>query len=177
MEVMDFNFTTDRLSIFNYLESKINSNEDFAETTISVLSSNVTKSLPAGWQNITTISSANKWIKERVEESTFMIIQSKPYYHVIGFVFLYPIPLENHKLDIRFGYLLAENFWGKGLGTELVNGLVKKCQELRTINSISGGVELENIGSIKVLEKYGFQPTNKDTKSENVIFYEKSFSI
>lgn len=73
--------------------------------------------------------------------------------------------------------MLAENFWGKGIGTELVKELVKKCQELGTINSISGGVESENIGSIKVLEKCGFNSTNKDAKSENVIFYEKSFNI
>lgn len=95
---MDFNFTTNRLSILNYSEYKINSSEDFAKTTVNVLSPNVTKSLPTGWQNITTISSANKWIKERDEESIFMIIQSKSSYDIMGFVFLYPMPIENKNL-------------------------------------------------------------------------------
>lgn len=133
----------------------------------------MTKSLPDNWQNKTTITSATKWIKERNEESIFLIVESVISSQVIGFVFLYPIDLEANKIDLRFGYLLSELSWGKGFGTELVQGLVNKCQDMGNIKSISGGVEKDNIASIKVLNKCGFHILSQNEKDENVIFYEK----
>lgn len=170
---MNFNFNTDRLSVSNYSGDITNSDKDIVKEIIEILTPNVTKSLPKGWQNITTKPSAKKWIKERNEESIFLIIESTTSSEVIGFIFLYPIYLEDNNMDLRFGYLLSESFWGKGIGTELVKGIVKKCHELGSIKTISGGVEKDNIGSIKVLEKCGFHALSQEEKTKNVIFYEK----
>ena len=171
---LNFNFKTSRLSISNYTLYKTLTDKDFAKEIIKILTPNVTKALPDGWQNINNSSRANNWIKERNKESTFLIVQSITSNEVIGFIFLYPTYLKKEHIDLRFGYLLFESYWGKGLGTELVKGLVNKCQEMGNIKSISGGVEKENIGSIKVLEKCGFHALSQEEKTENVIFYEKA---
>ena len=85
-------------------------------------------------------------------------------------MFLY----ENNEIkeseELRLGYLLAESIWGKGIGSELIKGLVKYCNDSKIIESISGGVEKDNVGSIKVLEKNGFYKSNEKLPG-NMLLY------
>ena len=173
---LDFSFKTERLIINQYNLPDTANNHVFAEDIIKILTPNVTKALPNGWQNINTESKALHWIKERDEESAVLLVESSSGNNLIGFIFLYPVILKNNQMDIRFGYLLSETHWGKGLGTELINGLVKKCQDLNCIKSISGGVEKDNIASKKVLEKCGFHAIDNEEEAEAVVFYEKHLS-
>jgi len=84
---------------------------------------------------------------------------------------------KHNYYDLRFGYLLAEKVWGKGLGTELIEGLLNWCKKQGNIRSISGGVETDNIESIKVLEKTGFSVSTMDSPSEKTVFYEYRFDV
>ncbi|WP_166627762.1 GNAT family N-acetyltransferase [Tenacibaculum caenipelagi] len=171
----NFNFDTQRLTISKFSNPKNDLEKDFFINVTKILTPNVTKSLPKGWQNINTLSTAKKWVKERNKESVFLIVKTKDTSEMIGFIFLFPIYLENNLIDIRFGYLLSESFWKKGLGTELIKGLVYKCQNSGNIKSISGGIERDNIGSIRVMQKCGFQPLNTYEKDNTVFFYQYSF--
>lgn len=168
---MNYNFNTDRLSVSHCLYN--DSDYQLVQGVIKILTPNVTKALPNGWQNLTSPSRVEKWIKERNEESIFLIVTSRASSEMIGFIFLYPNYLKNGLVDLRFGYLLAESTWSKGLGTELVNGLVNYCKELGNVKSLSGGVEKENIASIKVMEKCGFHSSSQDDSNQEVIFYQK----
>jgi len=172
------NFRTERLLIrsWTYHDKGLASNQRIEEYIINILTSEVTKSLPEGWQSINTSSDAQKWIEDRNEESNFLTVELLPTNEIIGFIFLYELDSKENRLDLRFGYLLSESIWGKGFGTELVKGLVEWCESLGTINSISGGVEIDNIGSIRVLEKTGFSHSTIDSPSENVILYERKFN-
>ncbi len=87
---------------------------------------------------------------------------------VIGFIFLYEIT----KSEIRFGYLLSKEVWGKGLATELMKGFINWCKQDGQIKSISGGVEKINIASIKVLEKVGFSKIDLEDEPHDNLFYE-----
>jgi ribosomal-protein-alanine N-acetyltransferase len=173
------NFDTKRLSVSSWtnqvkgLDSEIN----FAEKVTEILSPNVTKALPDGWQSIDTINGAQEWINERNKESHFVTIQLSTTNERVGFIFLYESDSEHEFHDLRFGYLLSEKVWGKGLGTELIEGLIKWCKKEGNIKLISGGVETDNIGSIKVLEKTGFSASTVDNQTEGVIFYEYQFDI
>lgn len=172
-----FNFNTPRLSVSSWRNQTkgLQSEKKFAQKVIEILLPNVTKALPGGWQNISTIDQALEWIKERDEESHFVSVQLLSSNETIGFIFFYEMDSRNYYYDLRFGYLLAEKVWGKGLGTELIEGLINWCKAEGNINSISGGVETDNIGSIKVLEKNGFSVSTVDSPSEDTIFYEYRF--
>jgi len=172
------NFRTERLLIrsWTYHDKGLASNQNLERCVINILTAEVTKSLPEGWQSINTSSDAQKWIEDRDEESNFLTVELLATNEIIGFIFLYELGSEENSLDLRFGYLLSESNWGKGFGTELVKDLVKWCKAIDTINSISGGVEIDNIGSIRVLEKTGFSPSTIDSPSEDVIFYELKFN-
>lgn len=174
---LDCKFETERLVV----EDWQNQNEDvsaklkFAQEVIRILTPNVTKSLPDGWQNIKSLDQVNNWIFDRANESTFLTVNLRSNKRLIGFIFLFETESENKMTDIRFGYLLSETFWGKGIGTELVDGLVDWCRTNENIKSLSGGVENDNIGSIKVVEKTGFSLSKDSSPSDKVLFYEMLF--
>jgi ribosomal-protein-alanine N-acetyltransferase len=57
---------------------------------------------------------------------------------------------------VHLGYLLAEEAWGKGYGTEIVSGLAKAYERQSPILLVAG-VDIGNPASARVLEKAGFQ--------------------
>jgi ribosomal-protein-alanine N-acetyltransferase len=151
-------FETSRASLFNW--NFIASKEAATKSVLKIMTPNVTKALPDGWQNLNTINKAENWINERKADSNFYAISLKETSEIIGFLFLYNS--EEEKNELRLGYLLSESVWGKGIGSELIQGLVKWSKDSAIIDSISGGVEKDNIGSIKVLEKNGFHQSNEE---------------
>lgn len=173
------NFNTQRLSIGSWTKQVMERESEniFANKVVEILTPNVTKSLPFGWQNIKTITDARQWIKERDEEGHFVTTQLQSTNEIIGFIFLYESDAKFNYYNLRFGYLLSEKVWGNGLGTELILGLINWCKEAGDIKSISGGVETNNIGSIKILEKTGFSASTIDNSTDQVVFYEYQFDI
>jgi RimJ/RimL family protein N-acetyltransferase len=167
-------FETGRLLIKNWRSciSATWNETEFAKVVIEILSKKVTKSLPEGWQGISSIEQAKDWINQRSEESAFLIVKSKPAMDVIGFLFLYKGHQPAEIIDLRIGYLLSESVWGYGLGSELIGGLVDWCNIQTDIGSISGGVEKDNVGSIKVLEKNGFVVVESDNQDKSMVFME-----
>ena len=168
-------FETKRLLIksWKFQVAKPSSESEFAKIVIKILSKKVTKSLPDGWQEIDSIKKAIEWIKNRAEESTFLIVQLNSTLEVVGFLFLYESNLSDKSIELRLGYLLSESVWGRGLGSELIRGLVQWCEDHSDITSISCGIESENLGSIKVLEKNGFVAVLSKNTRGNVIFMER----
>jgi RimJ/RimL family protein N-acetyltransferase len=169
-------FRTERLSVKDWLyRNKAEEQHDFSDKVISILSLKVTEALPDGWQNINTTEQAKQWILDRAKEGVFLTVFQQSNQELIGFLFLYESEAENQYIDLRFGYLLAEEAWGKGFGTELIRELVAWCEKQGNIQSLSAGVEHDNIGSIKVMEKTGFSISAERKLSDDVIFYERKF--
>ena len=52
-------------------------------------------------------------------------------------------------------YKLHSDYWGKGFGTESLNAILSYGFEKLKLHRIEAGCAIENIGSIKVLEKVG----------------------
>ncbi len=68
--------------------------------------------------------------------------------------------LKNDEQDDEIGYRLREQFWRQGYGTEITKGLIQYGFEVMKTPKITADVHIENIGSIKILEKF-FQPVNE----------------
>jgi RimJ/RimL family protein N-acetyltransferase len=166
-------FSTERLAIKRW--RNLYKEADFKglgiQAALNILSPMVTNSLPDGWQNIDTTHKASEWIKERESDSDFYTIHKNDTKECIGFLFLYR---EAEVADLRLGYLIGEKHWGKGLGTELIKGLVTWCRTSKVVKTLSGGVAEDNIASIKVLEKCGFQKAT-DEMPPGVFLYQIRF--
>ena len=65
-------FKTNRLSVFNW--EFIAPNKSTTESVLKIMTLEVTKSLPDGWQNLDTLNKAEVWIKDRNADSNFYAI-------------------------------------------------------------------------------------------------------
>ncbi len=166
-------FRTARLAVlhWNFIETQVQSDHELKEVVLSTLTKNVTKSLPVGWQELDTIDKADKWLSDRKRDSDFYAITLKATQEIIGFLFLYP---DEQSRDLRLGYLLSESVWGEGIGSELIQQLVLWCKNSTVVNSLSGGVEPDNMRSIAVLEKNGFK-RKEEQLGEGTFLYQIDF--
>ncbi|WP_413306223.1 GNAT family N-acetyltransferase [Bacillus sp. 1P10SD] len=57
---------------------------------------------------------------------------------------------ENEEFEV--GYRFSEKYWGKGYGSEILNGLLQFCFNELAIDKVFSIVEKENIYSVRILE-------------------------
>ncbi|XP_004511371.1 uncharacterized protein [Cicer arietinum] len=80
--------------------------------------------------------------------------------HAIGFISLSsrsPHDKSRNK-SAELGYVLGSKYWGRGIATYVVKQVVKVAfSELSYLERIEAMVDVENVGSQRVLEKAGFQ--------------------
>jgi len=152
-----YNFETTRLEVKEWHsfpeESALSKNLDVILK--GMLTPGVTNSLPPTWQGEYTIDRARDWIKERDSEGVTLLIFEKELQIPLGLVILFNMSDDQRLSELRLGYLLAESAWGKGYGSELIQGFVDRCRNQK-VASIVGGVAKDNVASIRVLEKNGF---------------------
>ncbi|MGF1760035.1 GNAT family N-acetyltransferase [Photobacterium sagamiensis] len=169
-------FETDRLKVSNVL-SVLNqsvSEAELSDIALTILTPNVTQSLPPEFQSVQCVESASKWINEMVTNSHFLIIQCSESHQIIGFIFLYEFAQKKSGSNVHIGYLLGERFWGNGYANEFMVGLIEWCNRSQLVSKLLGGVDVGNAQSIKLLENNGFKEATDDSPN-GVISYERSF--
>lgn len=166
---MAISFSTARLQI-----SSINSVDGLTpEQVIGLLSPKVSKNLPAGWQNINTKFSAKTWLQTQLTEGAVLSVQDTTLEQIVGLLFLYGVENNAVNAEIRLGYLIAEQAWGRGYATELIAGVVSYFALNNQATAIVAGVEAANVASVKVLTKNGFRFSHKNEYSDFYIYHFK----
>ena len=67
----------------------------------------------------------------------------------------------NENGRIQFGYILSPTYWNMGLGTEACRAITALLNSLPYIHRIGTYVDCDNIASIRVLEKCGYEQEAK----------------
>ena len=93
------------------------------------------------------------WIIDRLEKSDVYAIEAEG--ALIGVLIL------ARSEAVHLGYLLAEDAWGRGYGSELVQGLVAALRAEAPVQ-LRAGVEVGNPASARILQKAGFRPVHCD---------------
>lgn len=62
--------------------------------------------------------------------------------------------LKNNENDDEIGYRLREKYWRKGFGTEVTIGLLKYGFNQMEMDKITADVDIRNLNSVKILEKF-----------------------
>ncbi|MCW8330171.1 GNAT family N-acetyltransferase [Photobacterium sp. SDRW27] len=161
----EYLFKTPRLIITDASLS-LDSNSGLLSRIVDLLTPPVVKSLPPHFQNISSLDSADLWLKRMITESQCLLVKSSETNVVIGFIFLY----EAHDKSAQIGYLLGEDYWGQGYAKEFLNALINWCRELGSVSTLIAGVEQDNTASAHLLRKLGF--IECIDKSSSVAFYE-----
>lgn len=71
----------------------------------------------------------------------------------IGIVGVVPGKPKYQSAEVYYKY--APVYWGNGYGVEVLNGLIDFCFNELKLRRVEAGCAVDNIGSIKVLEKVG----------------------
>lgn len=161
-------FRTERLLVDEW-HSLVPSDERLAQSVIAILKPSVTHALPDSWQGEYTVERAMRWIEERDQESTAMLIQDRSSNDPVGLMIVFAAANEAGGSVVRIGYMLAERWWGQGIGTELLKGFVDWARSAG-VSSIVGGVERDNVASQRVMEKTGFA-VQPGTDNDGELFY------
>jgi RimJ/RimL family protein N-acetyltransferase len=71
--------------------------------------------------------------------------------------------------EYDLGYRFIQNYWGKGYATEAARGVLEYCRQHLMGKRIVGKALLENVGSIRVLEKIGMQFERTEEDSDGTV--------
>ena len=158
----DCSFKTDRLSVGDWTrQSACHEWLDNRGVILSgLLTPGVTRWLPSGWQGQYDPTRAEEWLLDREAEGPVLFVVETATV-VVGVMMLF----ESPQTDVRLGYLLAEQAWGRGLASELVGGFVCWYEANPAIRHLVAGVDQDNVASVRVLEKNGFVPSVRSDES------------
>jgi ribosomal-protein-alanine N-acetyltransferase len=141
---------------------------------VSVLmTARTTNPLPESWRGDYSEERATAWIDELDREAIVLMAINRSEPQPIGFLILYAG--ENQAIsdapEIRIGYVIGEQYWGKGVATELVAGFVDWCREIGLRTRLIAGVSDDNEASKRVLVKVGFHADDAErTRSSKQLF-------
>lgn len=89
--------------------------------------------------------------------------------------FVGTVALVKHNEEDEIGYRFIEDFWRKGFGFEVVEGLLKFCKSIN-IEKVIAFAAKDNIASTRILERLNFKYV-KDTFAEDLKLEERKFEI
>jgi len=153
-------FETERLVVDDWSRLLIGDAAEALQDSfvVSLLTETVTRDLPPGWQGPYDTARAASWFADRQSESTVLVIANRSDRGPVGLLILSESKNGDSATDIRLGYIIAEDSWGRGLATEVVAGIADWCRTDGTIRSVVGGITASNSTSARVLQKNGFVP-------------------
>lgn len=142
------------------------------EVVSNLLTAAVTRHLPPAWQGDFSEDRARDWIEERDRESPTLLVLDRATKRALGLIILFESEADDGRIDLRLGYLLSEQAWGQGYGTELLAGLVGWAEARGEPASLSGGVSPDNTASRRVLERCGFSLLPHQDPEADELLYE-----
>ncbi|WP_440053627.1 GNAT family N-acetyltransferase [Pseudoalteromonas sp. T1lg65] len=163
---MVLSFQTKRLQIVEIENTfSVTERKRLIEQVPDILTPSVVKNLPPYFHDIDSTALAEQWLTRMQSESRLLQVKSE-LEETIGFLFAY---VENDTIA-HIGYLLAEQHWGKGIASELLQGFIQTVSTSESWVKLIAGVEHSNYASIHLLNKLGF---SKQLHSESgVVFFE-----
>ena len=152
-------FTTTRLAVRNW--QPVITDRMLRETLegrlSGLLTPRVLAPLPPSFHVDRDARGLSAWIDERADESEVLLVERRGEGDLVGLLILAPAPGAADRPTLHIGYLIDERFWGAGIATELVQGLVSAAENDRPV-TLLGGVDTANPASARVLGKAGFRP-------------------
>ena len=149
-------FGTERLIVKSLGGRSSNDREVVAQAMLRIISPSVAFYLPGSLQAIETAEEATAWMTEQIAQGDLLSVRDKASQAVIGVMVLSYTSGSDGATAVRIGYFLEEAHWGKGLGSELVAGIVDWATNETQVAKLIGMVEADNVASIKILERNRF---------------------
>ena len=125
---------------------------------------NLLKSLDDARNNIEMIHRGilNKWFVRWavIDKCTDEFIGTIAFHH-----------FEFDKNNVQIGYNLKKNYWRKGVMSDVLKLTLDYLQSNSSLETIEASIDTENVASLKLVEKLGFELKNKE--NNKLIFAKK----
>jgi ribosomal-protein-alanine N-acetyltransferase len=162
-----FAFSTARLEVDEWHRHEVDGG--LVPFVVSLLTPAVTRPLPPAWQGSYSLDRVEKWITERDEDGPTLLVVERARGRPVGLFILHVAEAElPGSFDLRLGYMLAEDAWRKGFGAEMMAGFVDSCRAHPQISSVLAGVEADNLASVRILERNGFERVSADETADEL---------
>lgn len=163
---MGLSFQTARLTVKEAdLELSLSERSALHQRIPQILTPAVVENLPPYFHGIDSCHLAQQWLERMLAESRLFLVSSDDR-TLMGLLFAY---VDNDN-DAHIGYLLAQEFWGKGFASELLQGFISEVSNSENWSKLIGGVDQTNIASAKLLKKLGF--VERPGEDNGVAFFE-----
>jgi RimJ/RimL family protein N-acetyltransferase len=177
---MEGRFTTERLVVEPWNDT-LNTAE--LEELDGILDEDVTAFLPVSLQYKQGETNVAEWAKT-FSSGTNKVSNVKLNSELAGLLILMESPVDEDAQGsatsitiMHLGYIFGQEFWGRGLATELLRGLVQQLSMEGYSGEIHAGVANGNPASVKVLQKVGFEfVPNASEESPEVDWFCRTFS-
>lgn len=161
IDVTNKNIKTDRLLLRAWQAADINDFYDYASVAgVGEM---------AGWAHHESIEATRKVLQSFLAEKNVFAVSYKENGKVIGSVGLHE-PWANsdsrysHLKMKNIGYVLAKEYWGRGLMPEAVAGVIQFCFDEYDLDALTCEHARENRQSKRVIEKCGFSHAGQNTR-------------
>lgn len=111
-----------------------------------------------------TVEDAKAWIIRQIKIQPPLNLAIDVEGQAVGGIGLIP-GRDVERISAEIGYWLGEAFWGRGIMTEAVKAMVRYAMDDLKFIRLYAGVFSGNPGSMRVLEKAGFQKEGVFTKA------------
>lgn len=139
---------TERLILRSFRESDLNDFHEYAR--------NPHVGLNAGWPPHSSIEDSSIILGTFIAEDEIWAIESKQNHKVIGSLGLHNDPLRSTDDVKMLGYVLSEDYWGRGIIAEALKAVISYVFDHLDINLLSVRHYTFNYQSKRVIEKCGF---------------------
>jgi ribosomal-protein-alanine N-acetyltransferase len=115
----------------------------------------------AGWPHHKDLETSQRVLNMFIEDKDVFAIVHKEHNKVIGSIGLHNSWANDDKQlsslkSKEIGYVLAKEYWGRGLMPEAVEAVIEYCFQILGIGALTCGHFTENRQSRRVIEKSGF---------------------
>lgn len=156
MAIENTELSTSRTRVLSWAAMYEGRKYDAEQALARLLTPAVLKDLPTPLQGVGTVGSHTEWINARLAESTVLAIASPDKATLFGLILLADFAIADAGLDIHLGYLFAQDHWGKGLASEVIQALTDHLLYSDLDIRLFGSVDKSNPASARVLQKAGF---------------------
>lgn len=114
----------------------------------------------AGWAHHDSIETTQKILNSFILHKKTLALELKETKKVIGSLGieeLEPDPVSDGRFGRELGYVLSQEYWGRGLMSEAVNAVIHYCFCVLDYDYLTCGHFERNTRSRRVIEKAGFQ--------------------
>jgi [ribosomal protein S5]-alanine N-acetyltransferase len=136
------------------------SQTELSQALLKLLTPRVVETLPPHFSGIDTPERAAHWLAQMRCESQLLLVQSAASAEPVGLVFIHAPDEGGTQVGApatwHLGYLLGEDYWGQGLASECLRGLIDWCRAAEFSVFLLAGVEPGNHASIRLLSRLGF---------------------